>query len=966
MEQDDTTLPINSNIKCHVCGENQFEEREGFYYCQECGTKQEQVRLVEVNQDDEFTDKLKAKKLKIQVAQAERPQLTSWECYNYILRGFVEELLSIGAKEELKLMTLQVWAAYLRRMEVAFFNRKQADLPKLGIKYLQNDAETIYNHSKAASKKRQRRRSEGTSCTSGDESRSTAKDWRKNKRKLDESIYSLTSGTSATSATSGLSGFTSSTSAYSNRAIRIGFNMKARSYFKKTMSKKHLEKHAVDSEGKLKCHRQPNARKINRTDYSLMVMNIKQIYSVLAIALNLIGDEIQLCDLVRFINEGHISTANVLQYFPENIANYGREMLKKINFYKCPDKYSDKCLRDHSSIICKNIGIRALKQPDIVKLVRRYIAELCLPIDIGDYIERLINLLPPQFESRTLGFYPGYEARAMAYIIFTLKLLFGLDGSNEYRISQTTQKLNMKIKDLNFKKNENQPQIFVWTEWVEYIEMRKIIVSQFSSAFCEQFKQCQSTSQLMEQMAEDIRKTEDINNLLNDTTDNSQSKQKLKNFRSLFERFQESYKIAENIQKPVQLIEFKPTFTPGLTYFKHIFLLYDRDTDNTMNLEIPDFMRIDHAQRNINCYLQVKPLIAYFKKHHLKLKVHALATNNNNNYVGVFRASRNVNNLKIKVEKACFEITEEEWIENIKDDVAHGTDDLLFVTGMKTYPKFYFDQIKSKSKRMDSFNPTMNYDLTMIYDDTDNESDNENISNRSLSKPVSKLTKNNNNDDLQSMHSFELFSENNMDPIDNQDFIVKPRRNLENVNLFEGISDDESVINEDDDDDNSKEFNDDDDNIMDSNVERSGPGQLKSFTIDSSSKRPIICEEFIKVEPDEQDSEENDKNIKCNDLKFYITKMDYWLLIGNIQMLTKGQKTQLQDKFPRSFNWLLETCAQTINVEWSAVYEQLLCIELMFCLGIKDPNTIKNCVYINGNNQMKEIQTLINTYREVW
>lgn len=64
-------------------------------------------------------------------------QLTSWECYNYILRGFVEELLSFGAKEELKLMTLQVWAAYLRRMQVAFFNRKQADLPKLSVKYLQ-------------------------------------------------------------------------------------------------------------------------------------------------------------------------------------------------------------------------------------------------------------------------------------------------------------------------------------------------------------------------------------------------------------------------------------------------------------------------------------------------------------------------------------------------------------------------------------------------------------------------------------------------------------------------------------------------------------------------------------------------------------------------------------------------------------------------------------------------------------
>lgn len=108
------------------------------------------------------------------------------------------------------------------------------------------------------------------------------------------------------------------------------------------MPKKHIDKHATDAEGLLTCHKQPNSREINRTDYNLMLVNTKQLYAILAIALNLIGDEIQLCDLMRFINEGHISTANVLQYFPENIANHGKEMLKKINFYKCPDKYSDK------------------------------------------------------------------------------------------------------------------------------------------------------------------------------------------------------------------------------------------------------------------------------------------------------------------------------------------------------------------------------------------------------------------------------------------------------------------------------------------------------------------------------------------------------------------------------------------------------------------------------------------------
>ncbi|XP_061388116.1 TATA box-binding protein-associated factor RNA polymerase I subunit B, partial [Musca vetustissima] len=173
-------------IFCTVCGENDFEQREGFYYCRECGTKQEQVRQVEVeNEDDNFnetTTTKHTKTLKINVVKAEKPQLTSWECYNYILRGYVEELLSYGAKEELKLMALQVWAAYLRRMEVAFFNKKQAELPRLGVRYLANDAETIYNHTKQKRKKRGRSstKTNDTSITSGGEEMSQ-RSWRQTK-----------------------------------------------------------------------------------------------------------------------------------------------------------------------------------------------------------------------------------------------------------------------------------------------------------------------------------------------------------------------------------------------------------------------------------------------------------------------------------------------------------------------------------------------------------------------------------------------------------------------------------------------------------------------------------------------------------------------------------------------------------------------------------------------------------------
>lgn len=220
-------------------------------------------------------------------------------------------------------------------------------------------------------------------------------------------------------------------------------------------------------------------------------------------------------------------------------------------------------------------------------------------------------------------------------------------------------------------------------------------------------------------------------------------------------------------------------------------------------------------------------------------------------------------------------------------------------------------------------------------------------------------TSDRNNEDLQSKHSFEIFNENNMEPIDSKDFITSPRRNLENFDLFEGISDDESVLKDDDynDANNSKRF------VLNGNNT-------------SCSENSFMCsmEEFIKVEPESPsrpkletvENNINNSDKSSNALKMYISNMDCWMILGSILMMTKSQKTQLQDKFPRSFNWLLETCAQTINVEWSAVFEQLLCIETMFCLGINDPKTIKNRVCMNTHNPFKEIKMILTTYREIW
>jgi len=64
------------------------------------------------------------------------------------------------------------------------------------------------------------------------------------------------------------------------------------------MPLKHLDKHSVDSEGSMHCHRlHPKASTLNNFDRNIYCLNITKLYVVLAIALNLVEDDINLLDL---------------------------------------------------------------------------------------------------------------------------------------------------------------------------------------------------------------------------------------------------------------------------------------------------------------------------------------------------------------------------------------------------------------------------------------------------------------------------------------------------------------------------------------------------------------------------------------------------------------------------------------------------------------------------------------------
>jgi hypothetical protein len=121
------------------------------------------------------------------------------------------------------------------------------------------------------------------------------------------------------------------------------------------------------------------------------------------------------------------------------------------------------------------LNITHLPAPDLLCLAKRYIEELQLPAEIVKYVERVMTFSPPPMKfNKSRTHFLNYEGRAMAYIIFVLKLLLGLDGKTECEISVVTKELNKLSGN-----SAGAARLFVWEEWVQFIECRKSVFARF-------------------------------------------------------------------------------------------------------------------------------------------------------------------------------------------------------------------------------------------------------------------------------------------------------------------------------------------------------------------------------------------------------------------------------------------------------------------------------------------------------
>nr|CAD7262095.1 unnamed protein product [Timema shepardi] len=339
---------------------------------------------------------------------------TTWEGYNFILKGLVDELISCGAPPNLKNVVLQLWVMYLKRLRIAFFSKKKEALPRLGLQYHAKDAQLIHEISKNRLRRKKPRKRKPVEAVSG----------------KSDSAYKFSDKDAGSS--------DGDKSLGSNVSIK---NVKS----KKALATAEYETYRSDNQDDV----------LSFLDDTFNTDGPRSLQSnVSARSLN------------RWITEGVLSYHNVSHFLPNVYHIKGMDGIIFGPIIKEPTHFS---LRVIGAKMAELIAVTTVPPPDILALVRRYILELQLPDQLLTYVKRLFAVSVPVLKFNASSI-PNYEARAMAFIIVVLKLLLGLDGVTEHKISVTAGKINMLL-------GTEEPLLFVWDDWVKYIECRKAFVS---------------------------------------------------------------------------------------------------------------------------------------------------------------------------------------------------------------------------------------------------------------------------------------------------------------------------------------------------------------------------------------------------------------------------------------------------------------------------------------------------------
>ncbi|KAK9883599.1 hypothetical protein WA026_001774 [Henosepilachna vigintioctopunctata] len=470
MDEDETPV----GYPCVICGGNNFYKESGFYFCTECQTQTQEIReqAFEEYNEQEFkaTKKINTKQETQKSAQV---KLTTWECYNYVLKGLTEELIVLGADILLRSVVKKLWLKYLLKIEVVNMEK-----PKLQAVNTKIDAEIIYG--KRKKRKRKSRSSRASHFSESDLSTLdiplVRRERIKRRRALIKAQYehSFSKSVDSTIFNETLTTLKSTSDQSSQLSVPLRYNGYAKTELRKRQSELHLHQHCEDFENIMRCHQNSYTEASKVYQESAHLLSINKIYSILYLSLLLTKSKIQLSDLLRFIREGNLSFNNYKHFFPD-------EMKDNFLTQSFPRKICllNSSLRRSSYRLAKFLDVlKFLEVQNLVFLIQKFCQELALPHVIEQQTLNTLMITLPKMKIFNNGrLIPNYEGRALSLILFQLKLFFGIDGKTEKYFSDCAQTLNQS--------GSLSSEMFHFMNWLQFLDYRNQVLKRvhFPSSF---------------------------------------------------------------------------------------------------------------------------------------------------------------------------------------------------------------------------------------------------------------------------------------------------------------------------------------------------------------------------------------------------------------------------------------------------------------------------------------------------
>lgn len=479
------------------------------------------------------------------------------------------------------------------------------------------------------------------------------------------------------------------TSATSCKSVTIEFSRRARRTLKRKIPKKHLKKHEA-SKNNMTCHQ--FKRSDTPQSHAPDILSRSLLYEILYLALNQCGDNIQLGDLIRYLREGHLTLHNMAKFFPPNIRDTER-IARHFNMASSVFP-SHRFVRFSAAKQRQLFGVR-LKLPDLSALCQRYCHELCLPPEIFRLIETLLMICPPEMKMKKIRnqHIPNYEGRAIAFIIFAMKLLFGLDDERERRLSASAERVNALLRQLDAPTR----MLFVFTDWVKFIEMRDVLLAECH--FPTAFKLDPLDNEKSHLFLDNYHSLQERDN---DPDADEMEKKCATAFRNMDTIFRNVAKMHTDKSEPKTTMShaFLPSLTPKRCALERLL----NDGIMQANLYVPDFMHINHENRDVLPFLKRSPsLNETLALHKYKLKIERVPFNDNIELCPLFSRNYPEPDVSPWIDRKCVQfqldnVTEEEWLKTVKETKATEIEKKMYVKEM------LMSQCRSYLKRIEEEN----------------------------------------------------------------------------------------------------------------------------------------------------------------------------------------------------------------------------------------------------------------------